>query len=293
MLGATQQNNNTPSIYPAGSGKFILGDCLDSIKTIEDDSVVLAFTSPPYHNAVNYNDHIKKLKGEITRWERNELSYDVYKAFLVERFKALYRIIKPGGHNIVNISPVAWNGRRVALPFHFVGWMEDIGWQFKEDIVWEKEIVRDKRSGVLMQHPYPGYYYPSLSAEYVFVFQKPAKKKTLNNIYRHRSQQEKDNNKIDLSNYQAMSKNIWKIRPVAPAENIHPCPFPEELAKQVIQFYSYKDDTIIDIFSGSGVTNLAAEKLERRHIGLETEKEYIDYGVRTVEKAVTTLVKKT
>lgn len=270
--------------YPVGNGCFIMGDCLHSMATIKDNSIVLAFTSPPYHNAVNYNAHIKKLKGKISHWQRDELSYDLYKHFLTERFKALYRLIKPGGHNIVNIAPVAWNGKRVALPFHFVGWMEDIGWQFKEDIIWEKEVVRDKRSGVLMQHPYPGYYYPSLSAEYVFVFQKPAKKKTLNNIYHHRSQSEKEDNKINLSNYQPISKNIWKIRPVAPQENIHPCPFPEGLAAQVIQFYSYKKDTVIDIFAGSGVTNLAAEKLGRRHIGLETEKEYIDYGIRAVEK---------
>ena len=67
-------------------------------------------------------------------------------------------------------------------------------------------------------------------------------------------------------------------------ENIHPCPFPEELARRVVQYYSYKNDTVLDIFSGSGVTNVAAERLGRKHIGMEIEKKYIEAGVSAVNK---------
>jgi modification methylase len=271
-------------IKKVGKGKLILGDCLDVMQTIPDNEIILAFTSPPYHNAINYDDQVKKLDGEITYWERKDISYEYYKNFLIDRFKELYRIIKPGGHNVVNISPVAWKGKRVALPFHFVSWMENIGWVFKEDIVWQKEIARDRRSGVLMQHPFPGYYYPSLVAEYVFVFQKPGEKENENNIYYYRTNEEKKQNEIDLSDYQGdKSKNVWKIRPVAPQENIHPCPFPLELARRIIQYYSYKGDTVIDIFSGSGQTNLAAEKLGRKHIGIDTQETYINYAIERIE----------
>jgi len=271
-------------IKKAGNGELIIGDCLDVMQTMPDNEIILAFTSPPYLNAINYEDQIKKLSGEIKYWERKEVSYDYYRNFLIDRFKELYRIIKPGGHNVVNISPISWNGKRVALPFHFISWMESIGWVFKEDIVWEKEIARDRRSGVLMQHPYPGYYYPSLVVEYVFVFQKPAEKKEKNNIYHFRTKEEMAKNKMDLSDYQGeKSKNIWKIRPVAPQENIHPCPFPLELAKRVIEYYSYKGDTVIDIFTGSGQTNLASEILGRRHIGIDTQEKYIEYAVRRID----------
>ena len=284
--GRFQVNRAKLKVQKIGLGQFICGDCLDGMKMLADDSVVLAFTSPPYHNAINYDEHIKKLNGEVKSWERKELSYEFYKTFLVDRFKELYRVIKPGGHNVVNLSPVAWAGKRVPLPFHFVCWMEEIGWRFKEDIVWEKGVVKDKRSGVLMQHPYPGYYYPSLAVEYVFVFQKPAQEKAKNNIYHGRSAKEKKENKLSLDGYQEQSKNIWNIRPVAPKENIHPCPFPEELAKRVIQYYSYKNDIVLDIFCGSGVTNLSAEKINRRHIGMETEKQYIDYGVNKIREII-------
>lgn len=273
--------------FPVGNGKIIQGDCLDVLNLLPENEVVLAFTSPPYLNAINYEEHVEKLNGKKERWERTEVSYEEYKQFLKDRFKALLRVVRPGGHNIVNISPISWNGERTPLSFHFVKWMEEIGWKFREDIVWEKPIARDRRSGVLLQHPYPGYYYPSLVAEYVFVFQKPAEKEDRENIYWFRSAQEKEDNRIDLSDYQGeKSKNVWKIRPVAPQENIHPCPFPIELADRVIQLYSYKNDIILDIFAGSGQTNIAAERAGRKHIGIETQTKYIEYAVRKINDEI-------
>lgn len=273
--------------YEIGLGKLIRGDCLDVMRTFPSNEFVLAFTSPPYLNAVNYEEHVEKVRGKVKRWERKKISYDDYRIFLVERFRELYRVIKPGGFNVVNIAPVGWDGERAALPFHFVSWMESIGWKFKEDIIWEKPIARDKRSGVLLQHPYPGYYYPSLVAEYVFVFQKAADKKNHSNIYWNRSENEKEENRLNLSDYQGeKSKNVWKIRPLAPQENIHPCPFPLELAERVIQFYSYKGDVVIDIFAGSGQTSIAAERMGRRHIGIEIQEDYIKYALERL-KAIT------
>ena len=273
--------------FSVGNGKIIQGDCLEVLKTLPEDEVVLAFTSPPYLNAINYEEHVEKLNGKKERWDRKNISYEEYQQFLKDRFRALLRVIRPGGHNVVNISPVSWNGERTALPFHFVSWMEEIGWKFREDIIWEKPIARDRRSGVLLQHPYPGYYYPSLVAEYVFVFQKPAEKEDKENIYWFRTSEEKEDNRIDLSDYQGeKSKNVWKIRPVAPQENVHPCPFPVELADRVIQLYSYKNDIVLDIFAGSGQTNIAAERVGRKHVGIETQTEYIEYAVRKINAEI-------
>ena len=273
--------------FPVGKGKIIQGDCLEVLKVLPENEVVLAFTSPPYLNAINYDEHIDKLNGKRERWERKEVSYNEYREFLKDRFKALLRVLRPGGHNVVNISPVSWNGERTALPFHFVGWMEEIGWKFREDIIWEKPIARDRRSGVLLQHPYPGYYYPSLVAEYLFVFQKPCGNVDKENIYWSRTPEEKENNRIDLSNYQGeKSKNVWKIRPVAPQENIHPCPFPVELADRLVQFDSYKNDLVLDIFTGSGQTNLAAERAGRKHIGIETQTQYIEYAIKRINAEI-------
>ena len=141
-----------------------------------------------------------------------------------------------------------------------------------------------------MRHPYPGYYYPSLVAEYVFVFQKPAATKKHNNIYWNRSPAEKAANEIDMSDYQGeKSKNVWKIRQLAPQQNLHPCPFPLELAERVIELYSNKGDSVIEIFAGSGQTNCAAEKLGRKHLGIETQQKHIDYAVQQLNQVLAQL----
>jgi DNA modification methylase len=161
--------------------------------------------------------------------------------------------------------------------------MEDIGWKFKEDIIWEKPVAKDRRSGVLLQNPYPGYYYPSVVSEYVFVFQKEADDENKNNIYWDKTEEEKEENKIDLDDYQGeKSKNVWKMRQVAPGENIHPAPFPRDLAKRVVELYSYKADKVLDIFAGSGQTLLAAQDLDREFIGFETQEEYMEYAKKRI-----------
>ena len=280
-----QKVYNKFATFKDQDGVIIRGDCKNVLSLMDQNDITLAVTSPPYFNAINYDEHIEKLNGRKDRWERRDVDYEEYKNFLVERFKVLYDVIQEGGYNVVNISPVAWKGKRRPLPFHFVGWMEDIGWQFKEDIVWEKTVTRDRRSGVLIQHPYPGYYYPSLVSEYIFVFQKPADKKNKQNIYWYRTQEEKEANRINMDNFNGeLSKNIWRIRPLSPQENMHPAPFPIEIPERIINFYSYKGDKVIDIFSGSGQTLIAAKKLGRKFIGIDTIQQYIDYSISRIQK---------
>ena len=88
-----------------GNGRIIKGDCLSVMDNFPDNHFMLGFTSPPYLNAINYEEHIEKLHGTKARWEREDISYEEYRLFLVNRFKALLRITQPGGHNVVNIAP--------------------------------------------------------------------------------------------------------------------------------------------------------------------------------------------
>lgn len=103
--------------FRIGNGKIIQGDCLEVLKTLSENEIVLAFTSPPYLNAINYEEHVEKINGKKERWERKDISYDEYKQFLVDRFRELLRVVRPGGFNVVNISPILWNGERTPYQF--------------------------------------------------------------------------------------------------------------------------------------------------------------------------------
>jgi site-specific DNA-methyltransferase (adenine-specific) len=252
------------------------------MKSLDDNSITLCFTSPPYFNAINYDEHLEKQDGSIDEWERKDMSYSKYKQFLKRRLGLLYEKIESRGHAIINVAPVHWNGKRIPIPFHLVSWMEDIGWQFKEDIIWEKPVAKDRRSGVLLQHPYPGYYYPSVVSEYILVFEK----RQDCDLYDDRDEDEKDQNQIDTSDYQGEeSKNVWKIRPVSPSEIDHPAPFPQKLARRVIKYYSYREDTVLDMFVGSGQCAIAAKQLDRQYIGFDTKEEYVKTAHKRISEA--------
>ena len=141
-------------------------DCLEGVKRIPDGSVDLTVTSPPYFNAREYS-----------QWQ----TYGGFLNFLEKVFKENYRITKEGRMCVVNISTIIQprecrNGesKRIALPFHFVTLMEDIGFKFLEDIIWIKpEGASKNRNGGFFRHRQPVAYKPNVVNEYVFVFQKP------------------------------------------------------------------------------------------------------------------------
>ena len=68
-----------------------LGDCEIKLKEIEDSTIHLTWTSPPYYNAKEYS-----------QWE----TYEKYLTFLENVFNEVYRVTKEGRMCVVNLSPV-------------------------------------------------------------------------------------------------------------------------------------------------------------------------------------------
>ncbi len=103
-------------------------DCLNKLKYI--DNVDLIITSPPYFNVKNYS-----------HWE----TYEDYLKWLREVFILIFNSLKEGRFCCVNISNIiiprenrGCESKRLPLAFHFVNIMEQIGFKFIEDIIWEK-----------------------------------------------------------------------------------------------------------------------------------------------------------
>jgi site-specific DNA-methyltransferase (adenine-specific) len=82
------------------------------------------------------------------------------------------------------------------------------------------------------------------------------------------------------------TKSVWTFPAVSAKSIGHPAPFPEELPHRLIQLYSFKGDTILDPFCGSGTACLSALKDGRYYIGYEVNKEYIELTNRRLKEVV-------
>ena len=250
-------NDNNNSIYNC--------DCLLGLNKLieEKKEIELTITSPPYFNVKDY------------------VKYDNYKKylqFLKEVFIKILTLTKPGRLCVVNISNILiiresrnTESKRIPLSFHFVSLMEEIGWEFMEDIIWLKpEGAAKNRNGGFYQHRQPVAYKPNVVNEYVFVFKKPSKY-LIDKVVRSYNSLDALNSKV-LGNYER--SNVWKINPKTRSN--HPAPYPIELTDKIISYYSFVGDTIIDPFFGSGTTGLSCKKYNRKCIGFEIHTKYIE-----------------
>lgn len=249
----------------------------EQMPELEPASVSLTVTSPPYWNAVDYDIHAT---GNGDAWYRTRqysegfVDYDDYLNLLARVFGEVFRVTKPGGFCAVVIGTVLMNGKHIPVPFDLTVRMASAGWEFHQDIIWHKTTAGVKRAGSAIQNPYPGYFYPNIMTEYILLFRKPGAK-----IYQHiDGQREASQFEIDDVFKRDTANNIWHIAPVPPKLIDHPCPFPEEIPYRLIKLYSYRGDTVLDPFVGSGQTSKVAAALGRRAVGIDTKQEYIDYS---------------
>lgn len=229
-------------------------DCKHTLNRLQNNSVELCFTSPPYFNARDYSQYH---------------SVQDYMAQMKEIFTMVFDKLKPSRMCVINISPVlverekrSQQSYRIPLPFYFVPMMEEIGFEFLEDIIWVKpDGAAPNRNGGFFRHRKPVAYKPNIVTEYVLVFKKKAPyliDKVLKNY--------------SLVNGEYERTNVWKINP--DTSNWHPAPFPKALAEKVIKYYSYEGETVIDCFAGSGTTGIVCEELNRNCILSEMNFEY-------------------
>jgi len=240
------------------------GDTIEIMKLLQDESIHLTFTSPPYYNARDYSIYP---------------SYKAYLEFLRDVFQEVYRITKEGRFLLLNTSPVivprvsrSHSSKRYPIPFDIHHYLMEMGWEFIDDIIWEKpEASVKNRVGGFQQHRKPLGYKPNPVTEYVMVYRKATEKLLDWNIHQYNKEIIGDS-KVD-DNFE--TTNIWKIDPCF--DKIHSAVFPVELCKKVIQYYSYKGDLVFDPFGGSGTVGKTAKMLGRYFFLTEKDKKYFSY----------------
>ena len=78
--------------------------------------------------------------------------------------------------------------------------------------------------------------------------------------------------------------NVWYINPETKSK--HPAPFPLELPTKLISYYSYKNDTVLDIFMGSATTGVSCVNLNRNFIGIELDEKYFQIAQKRIQNVV-------
>lgn len=253
--------------YKDDSIWLMKGNCLERMKEIQDGSVDLTVTSPPYDNLRSYNGN-NALWGECA-WK--------------SVIKDLYRVTADGGIVVWVVGDATIKGSETGTSFKQALWAMECGFRLHDTMIYHK--------GNTPPLNHPRY---EQAFEYMFIFSK-GKPKAVNLIKvpcKHAGKRNtgtmRNNGSDDLSKKHGHGKNckddkprtnIWTyfVGGVSKSAKIaHPAKFPDGLAKDHIISWSNEGDTVLDPFMGSGTTGADCKNLNRNFIGIEMDDHYFE-----------------
>ncbi len=242
------------------SHKLITGNCMD-MKEIADGSVHLIVTSPPYFNApFDYKGLFK--------------SYGQYLGVLKKMAEESFRVLADGRIFVLNIDDMLVNGDKFPIVADAIKIFIESGFRYRDRLVWKKPdgyLRISRRSGVILQNPYPMYFYPDNLLESIIIFQKGKFD------YKSIPKEIREKSKVDTKEIQEKKwyMTLWEMNNVMPGSEKDIAAFPEELPYRAIKLFSHVDETVLDPFVGSGTTMKMARQLGRNSIGIEIKKSLV------------------
>jgi modification methylase len=231
--------------------RVIVGDALEVLRELPDNSIDMGVTSPPYNKGENKKGWL--VDKVVYKGATDNLPEEEYQRIQVEVLNELYRVIKPGGSFFYN-HKVRWERGRMIHP---MDWLRRTKWVIRQEIIWDRMIAANIRGWRFWQ-----------VEERIYWLYKP-----------------KGNNIVgeELKSKHALLTSIWRIPPER--NNPHPAPFP--IALPVRAIYSILDDRkggiVVDPYCGSGTTLVAAKILGHHYIGVDISEEYVRYAIKRLE----------
>lgn len=246
---------------------ILSGDSEQTLQELPAESINLVFTSPPYYNArPDYSDFVE---------------YEDYLLKMRRVIQQVHRVMAEGCFFVMNTAPVLLRranrseaSKRIAVPFDMHRIFTEEGFDFIDDIIWEKPEGAGWATGRgrrFAADRNPLQYKAVPVTEYVLVYRKHTDKLIDWHIRNHPDPSAVERSKI-VGEYDRT--NIWRISPTS--NKLHPAVFPLELAQRVVRYYSFEGDVVLDPFAGSGTVGEAAASLKRRFVLAESNPDYVD-----------------
>jgi DNA modification methylase len=252
-----------------------------SMAEVDDESIALVVTSPPYWNVKDYSldGNQERLCHARVEGQIGDIdSYESYLQALTEVWRECERVLKPNGKLCVNapIMPipkkVMRNGHTRYIVNIYAGIERELlaktGLKLMDVYIWERSNPTKRL--MFGSYPYPSNFYAQNTSEFIGVFVKDGEPEK-------RSLEIKEASRLTEEEWVEYTRQIWRI-PIPnrgePGYADHPALMPVELARRLIRLYSFVGDAVLDPFMGAGTTARAAGELSRRFVGYEVNPGY-------------------
>ena len=250
--------------------KLICSDAIAGMGTLDDDSVDLLVTSPPYNVGKEYEE-------DVSREEYTKLVFDACKEFK--------RVLKPDGRFCINVPFTMGSHSVTRLVMH--EWetaLLETELTIRDYIIWnQNNSGNDTAWGSWKSASSPWLRH---QAEVIIIGYKEQWKKL-----------HKGESSIGSRDFTRWTLDMWSM--ACAHSKFHPAVFPEKLPYRCIQLFSYVGDVILDPFSGSGTTLKVARDLRRNSIGIDKSEDYckgakkrIGFLQATLDNSVTFIYEK-
>jgi DNA modification methylase len=244
---------------------------------LERNSVHLVLTSPPYWTLKEY----RQSEGQMGHLK----DYDHFLAELDRVWQRCFDALVPGGRLICVVGDVCLsrrknNGRHTVVPLHasIQEHCREIGYDNLAPIIWNKiaNVVHEVDNGGsgFLGKPYEPNAVIKNDIEFILMERKPGGYRSPSNAARLLSI-------ISDDKHKEWFLQIWSGLTGASTRH-HPAPYPEALADRLIRMFSFVGDTVLDPFSGTGTTTIAAIACGRNSIGYEIDDHYVSLARRRI-----------
>ncbi len=237
-------------IESMGSARLVNGNALDP-ETLPKDSVDLIVTSPPYNVGMDYDQ------------SDDTITYASYLDFTRTWLANGFRWARPGGRLCVNVSIDKNRQGKAPLSSDVTQRALDAGWSYHATIVWNEGTISKRTAWGSWR---------SASAPHVI-----APVETIIVLYKDFWRRGNvGTSTISADDFKEWVLGVWGF-PGESAKRIgHEAPFPRELPKRCIQLFSFREDTVLDPFCGSGTTLVEAVSTGRSAVGIELSAAYCE-----------------